>query len=170
VQSEREDHGFHLYSLLRATSRRLMESIVRFVNQPPTPEPEPEPELDDGLYWDASCEGNKKIDRATSATTMAPKPMILGVPRRPFMDVFGYGMEMKHHSSGSSSTTCKAYATLKIGGRGKPASPKKNYGVFSGAVWPNKAYKGPATAFPRNSSCYQERVVIIKGCLHQMWV
>ena len=140
-----------------------MESIVRFVNQP-------EPELDDGLHWDASCEGNKKIDRATSATTMAPKPMILGVPRRPFMDVFGYGMEMKHHSSGSSSTTCKAYATLKIGGRGKPASPKKNYRVFSGAVWPNKAYKGPATAFPRNSSCYQERVVIIKGCLHQMWV
>jgi len=52
-----------------------MESIVRFVNQP-------EPELDDGLHWDASCEGNKKIDRATSATTMAPKPMILGVPRR----------------------------------------------------------------------------------------
>ena len=40
-----------------------MESIVRFVNQPPTPEAEPE--LDDGLHWDASCEGNKKIDRAT---------------------------------------------------------------------------------------------------------
>ena len=103
-----------------------MESIVRFVNQP-------EPELDDGLHWDASCEGNKKIDRATSATTMAPKPMILGVPRRPFMDVFGYGM---------------ANAMLKIGGgRGKAASsPKKNYRLFSGAVWPNKAYKVPRAA------------------------
>ena len=134
VQSEREDHGFHLYSLLRATSRRLMESIVRFVNQPPTPEPEPEPELDDGLHWDASCEGNKKIDRATSATTTAPKPMILGVPRRPFMSRFGYGIEMKHHSSGSSSMTCMAYASSKIGGRGKAASPKKleAYAMFLG--------------------------------------
>ena len=122
-----------------------MESIVRFVNQPPTPEPEPE--LDHGLHWDASCEGNK-IHRATSATRMAPKPMILGVPRRPFMDVFGYEMEMKRHCRGSSSTTCcMAYATLKIGGCGKAASPKKNYGVFSGTVWPNKAYKGPAAAF-----------------------
>ncbi|KAG2640573.1 hypothetical protein PVAP13_2KG104332 [Panicum virgatum] len=146
VESEGEDHGFHLYSPLRVTSRRLMESIGRFVNQPPAPEPELE--LDDDLLWHASCEGNKKIDRATSAITTAPKPIILGVPRRPFMDVFGYGMEMKRHCNGSSSNTCKAYATLKIGGRGKAASPKKNYGVFSGAVWPNKAYKGPAAAFP----------------------
>src|SRR6185312_16722066 len=97
-------------------------SIVHFINQPPVPKME--------HAWEG-----KQIDK-TTATTTAPKPMILGVPRRPFMDVFGYGMEMKHHSSGSSSTTCKAYATLKIGGRGKPASPKKNYGVFSGVVWP----------------------------------
>jgi hypothetical protein len=140
VESEGEDHGFHLYSPLRATSRRLMESIVRFINKPPAPE------VDDCLHWDASCEGNKKIGRATSATMTAPKPIILCVPRRPFMDVFGYGMEMKRHCSGSSSTTCMAYAMLKIGGRGKAASPKKNYRLFSGAVWPNKAYKGPPAA------------------------
>jgi hypothetical protein len=64
------------------------------------------------------------------------------------MDVFGYGMEMKHHCSGSSSTTSMAHAMSKIGGCGKAASPKKNYGLFSGALWPNKAYKGPAAALP----------------------
>ncbi|KAJ1255358.1 hypothetical protein BS78_K254600 [Paspalum vaginatum] len=34
VVSEGEDHGFHLYSPLRATSRKLMDSIVSFINQP----------------------------------------------------------------------------------------------------------------------------------------
>uniref|UniRef100_A0A8R7P9D0 Alpha/beta hydrolase fold-3 domain-containing protein n=2 Tax=Triticum urartu TaxID=4572 RepID=A0A8R7P9D0_TRIUA len=33
VESEGEDHGFHLYSPLRATSKVLMESIVQFINQ-----------------------------------------------------------------------------------------------------------------------------------------
>ncbi|KQK19417.1 hypothetical protein BRADI_1g48173v3 [Brachypodium distachyon] len=32
VESEGEDHGFHLYSPLRATSKKLMESIVHFIN------------------------------------------------------------------------------------------------------------------------------------------
>ncbi|RLN33910.1 putative carboxylesterase 13 [Panicum miliaceum] len=135
VESEGEDHGFHLYSPLRATSRRLMSSIVHFINQPPAPE------LDDVLHWHA-C-GGKKLDRTSATTT---KPMILGVPRRPFMDVFDYGMEMKRHCGGSSSTTCMAHAMSKNRGRGKAASPKKNYGIFSGAVWPNKAYKRPAAA------------------------
>ncbi|KAF7046133.1 hypothetical protein CFC21_055183 [Triticum aestivum] len=35
VESEGEDHGFHLYSPLRATSKRLMGSIVEFINQRP---------------------------------------------------------------------------------------------------------------------------------------
>ncbi|WVZ49046.1 hypothetical protein U9M48_000428 [Paspalum notatum var. saurae] len=35
VELEGEDHGFHLYSPLRATSRKLMESMVNFINQPP---------------------------------------------------------------------------------------------------------------------------------------
>ncbi|WVZ61716.1 hypothetical protein U9M48_011545 [Paspalum notatum var. saurae] len=34
VESEGEDHGFHLYSPLRGTSRKLMDSIVNFINQP----------------------------------------------------------------------------------------------------------------------------------------
>ena len=73
-----------------------------------------------------------------------PELIILGVPSRPFRDIFGYGMDMKHHCTGSSSTTCMA---SKIGERGKAASTKKaNYGLFTGPVRPNKAYKGPAAA------------------------
>ncbi|RLN35182.1 putative carboxylesterase 13 [Panicum miliaceum] len=45
VESGGEDHGFHLYSPLRATSRRLMSSFAHFINQPPAPE------LDDVLHW-----------------------------------------------------------------------------------------------------------------------
>ncbi|RLN35293.1 putative carboxylesterase 13 [Panicum miliaceum] len=139
VESEGEDHGFHLYSPLRATSRRLMESIVRFINQPPAPE------LDGGLLWHAIMDG-KRISRSSTMTT--PELIILGVPSRPFRDIFGYGMDMKHHCSGSSLTTCMAYGTSKIGGgRGKAASSKKaNYGLFTGPVRPNKACKGPAAA------------------------
>ncbi|XP_040382248.1 2-hydroxyisoflavanone dehydratase-like [Oryza brachyantha] len=32
VESEGEDHGFHLYSPLRATSRKLMDAVVQFIN------------------------------------------------------------------------------------------------------------------------------------------
>ncbi|XP_044361940.1 probable carboxylesterase 12 [Triticum aestivum] len=39
VESEGEDHGFHLYSPLRATSKRLMGSIVQFINQQPNSSP-----------------------------------------------------------------------------------------------------------------------------------
>uniref|UniRef100_A0A452XHD3 Alpha/beta hydrolase fold-3 domain-containing protein n=1 Tax=Aegilops tauschii subsp. strangulata TaxID=200361 RepID=A0A452XHD3_AEGTS len=39
VESEGEDHGFHLYSPLRATSKRLMGSIVEFINQQPNSSP-----------------------------------------------------------------------------------------------------------------------------------
>ncbi|XP_073359323.1 probable carboxylesterase 5 [Aegilops tauschii subsp. strangulata] len=39
VESEGEDHGFHLYSPLRATSKRLMGSIVDFINQQPSSSP-----------------------------------------------------------------------------------------------------------------------------------
>ncbi|VAH98968.1 unnamed protein product [Triticum turgidum subsp. durum] len=39
VESEGEDHGFHLYSPLRTTSKRLMGSIVEFTNQQPNSSP-----------------------------------------------------------------------------------------------------------------------------------
>ena len=38
-ESEGEDHGFHLYSPLRATSKRLMGSLVEFINQQPNSSP-----------------------------------------------------------------------------------------------------------------------------------
>ncbi|KAF7046144.1 hypothetical protein CFC21_055195 [Triticum aestivum] len=38
-ESEGEDHGFHLYSPLRPTSKRLMGSIVEFINQQPNSSP-----------------------------------------------------------------------------------------------------------------------------------
>ena len=128
VESESEDHGFHLYSPLRATSRKLMQSIVWFINQPPAPE------LNGGLLWHA-LDGSK-ISRTSTLTT--PELIILGVPSRPFRDIFGYGMDTEHHFSRSSSTTCLAYG-------GKAAASKKaNYGLFTGPVRPNKAYKGPS--------------------------
>jgi acetyl esterase/lipase len=34
VELDGEDHGFHLYKPQRATSHKLMESIVQFINQP----------------------------------------------------------------------------------------------------------------------------------------
>ncbi|XBI75769.1 hypothetical protein VPH35_069096 [Triticum aestivum] len=39
VESEGEEHGFHLYSPLRATGKRLMGSLVEFINQQPTSSP-----------------------------------------------------------------------------------------------------------------------------------
>ncbi|EMS59873.1 hypothetical protein TRIUR3_16069 [Triticum urartu] len=39
VESEGEEHGFHLYSPLRATSKRLMGSLVEFINQQPNSSP-----------------------------------------------------------------------------------------------------------------------------------
>ncbi|CAN6222319.1 unnamed protein product [Urochloa humidicola] len=146
VESEGEDHGFHLYSPLRATSKKLLESIVRFINnQPPAP-----PE-------------GKKIDRISTTT---PRP-IWGVPRRPFMDVLEYGMEMKrHHSSGSGSTTCMMYgiASSKIGRRGGKVAAttnKPNYGLFIDPMRPNKAYKNGPLAVALPGGIHQ---VMIKNC------
>lgn len=81
VESEGEDHGFHLYNPLRASSKILMESIVQFINHPTAlPLPGVLNELD-------ACKRNK--------TSSAGETHILGVPTRPYMDAFGYGMAMK---------------------------------------------------------------------------
>ncbi|KAF7005395.1 hypothetical protein CFC21_020524 [Triticum aestivum] len=77
VESEGEDHGFHLYAPLRATSKKLMKSIVQFINHRATL-PSPAMVIPEG-----------------SAETM------LGVPSRPFKDIFGYGMRMKRWSGTS---------------------------------------------------------------------
>ncbi|CAN6170778.1 unnamed protein product [Urochloa humidicola] len=139
VESEGEDHGFHLYSPLRTTSKKLMESIVRFINNQPVVVP---PEVNGGGlgYWHG-WEG-KKMNR-TSTVTTPPELVILGVPSRPFTDIFSYGMGMKRLHSSGSTMTCVTMAyggTSRIGGCGKVAAfNKANYG-------PNKAYKGPSAA------------------------
>ncbi|XP_037481933.1 probable carboxylesterase 5 [Triticum dicoccoides] len=83
VVSEAEDHGFHLYNPLRATSEILMESIVQFINQrtalplPAALLPEPE------LHLHASQTRKKKASSA--AAEMDSVHPIIGVPTRPSM-------------------------------------------------------------------------------------
>jgi hypothetical protein len=115
VESEGEDHGFHLYNPLRATSKILMESIVQFINQPTAVLPLPAALLPE-LHELHACQGKKKKASAGSQT-------ILGVPARPYMDVFGYGMAMKDRSGTKSMTRTSC---LRIGlGR---ASKTTRYG------------------------------------------
>ncbi|KAF8647704.1 hypothetical protein HU200_065344 [Digitaria exilis] len=92
VVSEGEDHGFHLYNPLRATSRRLMESIVHFVNRPSSA-----PEKNGGLHFRAWEGTSSSMDTATllaatATTTKHPRPSpnpIYLAPRSPASRVSG---------------------------------------------------------------------------------
>ncbi|KAF2923144.1 2-hydroxyisoflavanone dehydratase [Oryza sativa Japonica Group] len=115
VESEGEDHGFHLYSPLRATSRRLMESIVRFINQP-SHSPAP-------LRWPAT------ILSELHDTTDSPQ-ILLPMPTREYKAVFIDRLEKRTKTGASSANSTAANASLTIG-RGKLAT-KKSYGLFFG--------------------------------------
>ncbi|CAN6202911.1 unnamed protein product [Urochloa humidicola] len=134
VESEGEDHGFHLYSPLRDTSRRLMESIVRFINNQP------------------EVNAHKMNGTSSTVRTATPELVILGVPSRPFRDIFGYGMDMKklHHSVSTKTCMMACGGTSSKGGRREKAAAtfnKANYGLFTCPMGPNKAYKkGPSAA------------------------
>ncbi|CAM0870665.1 unnamed protein product [Alopecurus aequalis] len=115
VESEAEDHGFHLYNPLRASSKILMDSIVQFINQP-TALPLPAaflPELNQ-LH---ACQGKRMDSRCL--------PSILGVPARPYMDVFGYGMVMK------DTTTHNSHLQI---GSGRASKTSTRYGSFLGRL------------------------------------
>ncbi|XBJ14276.1 hypothetical protein VPH35_006340 [Triticum aestivum] len=126
VESEGEDHGFHLYNPLRATSKRTALPL------PAALQPE--------LHELHAC-GGMKMDPCCLP--------ILGVPARPYMDLFGYGMAMK----GMTRTSC-----LHVG-QGRRAS-KTRYGLSLGhAVRHNKtnmrfsilsATAAPATCVSHN--------------------
>ncbi|KAG0541489.1 hypothetical protein BDA96_02G020900 [Sorghum bicolor] len=134
VESEGEDHGFHLYSPLRATSRKLMESIVHFINQPPQPPP---PELEVELHA-ADAWGWEGLHVGTH------RRVVLGVPSRPFRDIFDYGMDMKR----VTGTACRAYEGASRIGRGNLAASNKvkKCGLFvTGSVRPNKAVAAATT-------------------------
>jgi acetyl esterase/lipase len=123
VESEGEDHGFHLYNPLRATSKKLMESIVQFVNQP-TALPLPAALLPELHELHGSSEGETDSDQLN-----------LSVPARPYIDIFGYGMAMKKDWSDQKSM---ARGCLKIG-QGKASITR--YGLFLGGARPNKTNK-----------------------------
>uniref|UniRef100_A0ACD6AMG3 Uncharacterized protein n=1 Tax=Avena sativa TaxID=4498 RepID=A0ACD6AMG3_AVESA len=123
VESEGEDHGFHLFRPLRATSKNLMKRIVQFINQPgPTP----------------SSTTTVMPDQAGDCWSYRP---MLGVPTRPFKDIFGYGMNMKRWSNNGSSVTT-TNSLMVVGPRPKLSSPR----IFSNppaGAGPQRRYRGP---------------------------
>ncbi|CAM0913684.1 unnamed protein product [Alopecurus aequalis] len=115
VEAEGEDHVFHLYSPLRATSKELMQSIAQFVNQsaalpsPPTSVLRPPPVLPA-----MEVQGKTRTYWA------------LSLPTRPFKTV------LTSANLGSSNFTARTSLSI---GRGKALS-KTNYRSvsFAGGV------------------------------------
>ncbi|XP_051201900.1 probable carboxylesterase 2 [Lolium perenne] len=126
VESEGGDHGFHLYNPLRATSKKLMESIVQFVNQRSVL-PLPAAMLPE-LHELHGYGGNKTSEEGETDDC---DHLTLSVPARPYIDIFGYGMAMKNWSGRKSM----ASGCLQIGlGR----TSNTTYGPSLGGVRPNK--------------------------------
>lgn len=124
VESEGEDHGFHLYSPLRATSKKLMESIVQFINQSYQTPPPPTTvlaELHEWSTWKPSG-------------TMGSAQTIISVPSRPYTAVLVDGPDMKD-CGGPISMVHNASPA----GRGKAS--KTSYGSYLGQLKPNKAHQ-----------------------------
>uniref|UniRef100_A0ACD6AIU4 Uncharacterized protein n=1 Tax=Avena sativa TaxID=4498 RepID=A0ACD6AIU4_AVESA len=117
LESEGEDHVFHLHNPLRATSKILMESIVEFVNQPTVASPLPAALLPELHAY--ACQG--KEPSAGETMNCRGQPITLGVPTRPYVDVFGYGPRNMTRNS-----------CLQIGQGRTPKTTK--YGSFLGQV------------------------------------
>ncbi|KAG8080289.1 hypothetical protein GUJ93_ZPchr0007g4993 [Zizania palustris] len=75
VESEGEDHAFHLRSPLRATSRKLMERVVQFINQSSASPP-----------WPASV-----VSHCRRSPKMPKAQLLLSVPSRPYKSLFLVG-------------------------------------------------------------------------------
>ncbi|KAL5198214.1 hypothetical protein ABZP36_001726 [Zizania latifolia] len=129
VESEGEDHGFHLYSPLRATSRNLMESIVQFINQTAA----------SPMPWPASVVPELHGEYSTSRA----RYLLLSVPSRPYNAVFLNGLDMKARRCPRPMAITNAF-TL---GQEKKVS-KKSFGLFLAKAKPNNltASKGPLSA------------------------
>ncbi|XP_044957188.1 2-hydroxyisoflavanone dehydratase-like [Hordeum vulgare subsp. vulgare] len=110
VESEGEEHGFHLYSPLRASSKMLMQSIVHFINKP----------------------------------TSTPAPMVLGMPTRPYKDVFGYGIAMK-----SWNTVTPAPSS----------TPRNNHSIKVGGVYGKKSYRSSFLGRMQRSNTSQKETL-----------
>ncbi|KAG8080306.1 hypothetical protein GUJ93_ZPchr0007g3983 [Zizania palustris] len=133
VESEGEDHGFHLYSPLRATSRNLMESVVQFINQSAA-SPRPRP-------WPASVVPELHGEYSASRT----RNVLLSVPSRPYHAVFLNGLDMKARPRRCPRPT--AITNAFTPSLDKKVS-KKSFGLFLARAKPNNltASKGPLSA------------------------
>ncbi|CAM0913755.1 unnamed protein product [Alopecurus aequalis] len=112
VESEGEDHGFHLYSPLRATSKRLMNAVVEFINQPPetiwTP-PTAAALLDQHRRY--------TLQEFEGKEALTPCHWGLSLPTRPFHSIMASGADMgvgiSSMPSNSLKITCHAKTTTK---------------------------------------------------------
>ncbi|KAG8080299.1 hypothetical protein GUJ93_ZPchr0007g2999 [Zizania palustris] len=130
VESEGEDHGFHLYSPLRATSRNLMENVVQFINQSAA-SPRPRP-------WPASVVPELHGEYPTSSRA---RNVLLSVPTRPYNAVFLNGLDMKARPR-------RCQRPMAITNASTPSHDKKSFGLFLARAKPNNltASKGPLSA------------------------
>ncbi|KAF0889149.1 hypothetical protein E2562_022420 [Oryza meyeriana var. granulata] len=134
VESEGEDHGFHLYSPLRATSKKLMESIVQFINKPSPPAPPlrcPETILSELQEW--SSYG--------------------GMPTRSCKAIFfDSRLDKKSKTGPSSDGTTVVNASLTIGRRRKAS--KTSYAISFGKT---RAYSYSGIAAGNNQCQHPSR-------------
>uniref|UniRef100_A0ACD5YDD0 Uncharacterized protein n=1 Tax=Avena sativa TaxID=4498 RepID=A0ACD5YDD0_AVESA len=145
AESEGEDHSFHLHSPLRATSKRLMERVVQFINQPAAAAVVSPPivVLPDQMHAEILDGGE---------TDSSAQQSMFGVPTRPFQDVFGYRQMLMKFSHGLTSAACTS-TSLKIA-QGKPR--RRRYGLFLGRPMPSTmAYKNPVSVAAASSVVLQ---------------
>ncbi|CAM0943604.1 unnamed protein product [Alopecurus aequalis] len=116
VESEDEDHGFHLYRPLRASSKRLMKAVVEFINQPDaiTTPPTAAALLDKpGCYTLHEFQGKtKKLCWG------------LSVPTRPFHFIRAGVLDMEIGRGGISSMASNSLKTIW---HGKTRTHKTHY-------------------------------------------
>ncbi|XP_052163272.1 probable carboxylesterase 3 [Oryza glaberrima] len=151
VESEGEDHGFHLYSPLRATSKRLMQSIVQFINQPPSPcPPPPAPAPSPAMRWPATI--LPELDEWSSTysdDTANSSQILLGMPARAYKAIFVDRMDRKAAKTGRLSSNPTVNASLSIGPSGK-ASKTSCYGMSFGRT---RAYNFRGVAAAGSGQC-----------------
>uniref|UniRef100_A0A0E0LLI1 Alpha/beta hydrolase fold-3 domain-containing protein n=1 Tax=Oryza punctata TaxID=4537 RepID=A0A0E0LLI1_ORYPU len=138
VESEGEDHGFHLYSPLRATSKKLMQSIVHFINQPNPPAPPP------AMRWPATILPELDEWSTYSDDTANSSQILLGMPSRSYKAIFVDRMNKKKVSYNPTVN-----ASLSIGRSGK-ATKTSCYGISFGQT---RAYSFRGVAAAGSGQC-----------------
>uniref|UniRef100_A0A0D9WZN6 Alpha/beta hydrolase fold-3 domain-containing protein n=1 Tax=Leersia perrieri TaxID=77586 RepID=A0A0D9WZN6_9ORYZ len=142
VESDGEDHGFHLYSPLRATSKKLMESIVQFINQPAPAPP---------LRWPATIMSELQewsTHGDVDDTTNSSSQILLGVPTRAYKAIFVDRLDKKSKAGSSSSNTAVS-ASLNIGSGGR-APTSTSFGIPFGRI---RAYNYRGISAASASQC-----------------